>query len=181
MKVGVVGLGNVLMRDDAAGPYVVRRLEAAYEFPEGVELLDLGTPGLDLHPFLEGLDFLILLDTVRSDGKPGEIRTYGRDEILKHPPQPRVSPHDPGVKEALLALEFAGGGPRHVLLIGVLPGEVGQGIGLSPAVQAAVPAIEAAVLRALHEHGIESAPRRPSAAPDIWWERDGTEPVPELR
>lgn len=181
MKVGVVGLGNVLMHDDAAGPYVVRRLEAAYDFPAGVELLDLGTPGLDLHPFLEGLDLLILVDTVRSDGAAGDLRTYDRDGILKHPPQPRVSPHDPGVKEALLALEFAGGGPSDIVLIGVIPASVGQGIGLTPAVQNAVPAIEAAVLRELHERGIVPTERRPVLEPDLWWERDGTDPVPEPR
>ena len=52
-----------------------------------------------------------------------------------------VSPHDPGVKEALLALEFAGEGPDEVLLVGVIPGNVEQSVGLTPPVQAAVPTL----------------------------------------
>ena len=96
----VLGIGNVLMGDDALGPYAVRLLEAEYELPAGVEARDIGTPGGDLIPHLEGSGTAILVDTVRSDGASGELRLYRRDEILKHPPQPRVSPHDPGIKEA---------------------------------------------------------------------------------
>ena len=108
MSVAVLGLGNVLMGDDALGPYTVRVFEAQYEVPEGVEVRDLGTPGLDLTPHLADLTRLILVDTVRSDGDPGDLRLYRLEEVLQHAPGPRVSPHDPGVKEALLSLRFAG-------------------------------------------------------------------------
>ncbi len=48
----VLGVGNALMSDDGLGPYVVRVLEAFYEFPADVEVIDVGTPGLDLTPYL---------------------------------------------------------------------------------------------------------------------------------
>ena len=51
----VLGLGNVLMSDDGFGPYVARVLEAFYEFPDDVEVIDVGTPGLDLTPYLGAL------------------------------------------------------------------------------------------------------------------------------
>lgn len=50
--VAVLGLGNVLMGDDGFGPTVIRELEAAWTPHPEVELLDLGTPGLDLLPFV---------------------------------------------------------------------------------------------------------------------------------
>ncbi len=131
-RITVVGLGNVLMGDDALGPYAVRVLEAGYEFPAGTQVLDLGTPGLDLQPYITGLDALILVDTVSSKGEPGEVRTYRKPDILRHAPQPRLSPHDPGVKEALLTAEFEGTAPAEVYLVGVIPGSSAMGTGLTP-------------------------------------------------
>jgi hydrogenase maturation protease len=171
---GVIGLGNVLMGDDAFGPWVVQTLLAEYEFPDGVSVEDLGTPGLDLMPFLSGLEALVLVDTVRSDAAPGTLRLYRRDEILRHPPQARLSPHDPGVKEALLTAEFAGQGPREVLLVGAVPADGAMGVDLSPALRAAVPLAVSEVLRELERLGCPARRRAAPAAPDIWWTRPGS-------
>src|SRR5258707_1273602 len=75
-RIGVFGLGNVLMSDDAFGPYSIETLKSLYTFPEHVSVRDLGTPSLELVTYIDELDFLIVLDAVHSDGKPGEIRTY---------------------------------------------------------------------------------------------------------
>jgi hydrogenase maturation protease len=176
----VLGLGNVLMGDDGAGPYVIQVLEAGHVLPEGVATLDLGTPGLDLVPYLAGVDVLILVDTVRSGGQPGAVRTWTRDQLLQHAPQPRLSPHDPGVKETLMTLELAGMGPRDVILVGVVPDRVGPGAGLSDAVKNAVPLMIDIVLSCLKERGHEASRRLPFVPPDIWWERPAA-PVPEAR
>ena len=170
-NVAVLGLGNVLMGDDAFGPTVVKVLEAEYEFPPGVSVQDLGTPGLDLTPYLAGLRAAIVVDTVRAGGAPGEVRLYRRDEILKNPPQPRLSPHDPGLKEALLTVEFSGSGPREVLLVGVIPAGVETGVGLSPAVQGAVRSAAAAVVTELARLGVAPSARAVPDPLDLWWER----------
>jgi len=175
-RIAVVGLGNVLMGDDAFGPYVVRMLEAEYEFLDGVTVLDLGTPGLDLTPHLSDIDALIVVDTVHSEGPPGEIRLYRRAQILKHPPGPRLSPHDPGLKEALLLAQLEGRGPRHVWLVGVIPQTTGTGIGLSVPVIQAVEGARDEVLCELERLGRAAVRRREPLEPDIWWEehRDHT-------
>ena len=170
-RVGVIGLGNVLMGDDAFGPWVVQTLLAERDFPEGVAVEDLGTPGLDLTPWVTDLEALVLVDTVRSDAAPGTIRLYRRDELLKHAPQPRLSPHDPGLKEALLFAEFAGRGPREVLLVGAVPATTAMGVGLSPALHAAVPLAAAEVLRELARLECPTTPRSAPRPPDVWWEQ----------
>ena len=171
MQVAVLGLGNVLMGDDALGPHVIAHLIAGYEFPSEVEVEDLGTPGLDLHPHLAGHDVVILVDVVKSQGEPGELKLYDKAQVLKHAPGPRVSPHDPGVKEALLALEFAGACPQEVLLVGVIPDVTcNLEVGLSKEVQAAIPKAEAAVLKELERLGVPAVERQPRSRPDIWWE-----------
>jgi len=172
-SVGVFGLGNVLMGDDALGPTVIAHLVAGFDFPPEVHVEDLGTPGLDLHPHLAGLDALILIDVVKAEGEPGELRLYGKEEILRHAPGPRVSPHDPGVKESLLALQFAGNDPEDILLVGVIPDRIDYEIGLSPRIREALPAVETAVLEGLSRLGRQATVREPRPSADIWWENEG--------
>jgi hydrogenase maturation protease len=168
--VAVLGLGNVLMEDDALGPHVIQALQSAYEFPEGVTVEDLGTPGLDLAPFIMGYSAAIFVDAVRADAPPGTVLTYTRDQILKVAPPPRVSNHDPALKESLLSLEFSGLGPKEVLFVGVVPKSTESRVGLSPEVRDAIPAAMDAVLAELERLG---RPARRLAVPEArtsWWE-----------
>jgi hydrogenase maturation protease len=171
MRTLVMGLGNVLMGDDGFGPYVVRVLESRYDFPEEVSVLDVGTPGLDLVPYLSGPEAVVIVDTVKADAPPGTMKRYDREAILKHPPQPRISPHDPGLKETLLTLDFAGQGPRDVTLVGTVPDSVGTGPGLSDPVRAAVGAAVESVLVELERLGVPARPKAEPRDPDVWWER----------
>ena len=166
----VLGLGNVLMSDDGFGPYVARVLEAFYEFPEDVEVVDVGTPGLDLTPYLLNTDAVIFIDTVSSGGAPGEMRVYDRAEILKYPPQARTGPHDPALKEALLTVDAAGAGPAVVKLIGIIPDWIATGVTLSPAVSGAVTAVVRRVIDELDRLGVPAIPRPVPHVPHIWWE-----------
>jgi hydrogenase maturation protease len=170
-KVRVLGLGNVLMGDDAVGPWVIEELAANWDFPEEVELVDVGTPGLDLVPYVADADTILIVDTVKSDGPSGRIRVYERDQLFARPAQPRLSPHDPGLTEVLFALTLAGSAPRDVVLIGVVPGAVDKGIGLSPAVKEAVPRAAAMVVERLIRLGFLPSRREVTTAPIPWWDK----------
>ena len=169
-RVAVLGLGNVLMGDDALGPYVTRVLQARWDVAPGVLVADVGTPGLDLTPYVAGVERVVFIDTVASASPPGTLKRYRKDEILRNPPPQRVSPHDPGLKETLLTLEFAGRAPREVLLVGVVPVDTEMRTGLSAPVQAAVPAVLETVLAELAAAGLPAAEAAPPRAPDLWWE-----------
>jgi len=178
MKVRVLGLGNVLMSDDGFGPFVIEHLLAAYTFRADVEVIDVGTPGLDLIPYVTGADALVIVDTVKSDGAPGELRQYRKEAILAHLPQPRLSPHDPGLKEALLAADFAGSGAREVLLVGAIPGHTGMGAALTPPLRAAVDEAARAVAAELARLGVPATAR---TRPDVtrpWWTRGPADESP---
>ena len=169
--VRVLGLGNVLMGDDALGPWVVEALSAGWDFPEGVSVVDVGTPGLDLTPFLADADTVILVDTVKSVAPPGTLLVYGRRELAGRAPLPRVSPHDPGLTEALFTLELAGAAPRDVVLVGVVPERVEMGVALSPAVRASIDAAAGEVVRRLSQMGLPPRPRALATPAAPWWER----------
>ena len=165
----VLGIGNVLMGDDGFGPAAIRAFDAAYETGADVEVVDVGTPGLDLMPWFYGAGALIIVDTVKSDAPPGTIRIYDKAAILEHAPAVRVGPHDPGVKDALHAVEFAGRGPRAVTLVGVVPESVEMSTDLSQPVRDAMPAAVAAVAHTLVEYGQAVTPRVHPAALSPWW------------
>ena len=168
-RIAVFGLGNVLLGDDAVGPFVIELLRAGYELPENVAVADLGTPGLGLPAYLSEADAVVLVDAVAATGEPGEVRLYRRADLHRVPPKPRVSPHDPAVQEALALVEFAGSGPRDLLLVGIIPEHSTLGAGLSErARRACQPAIDA-VLCELARLGAPATPRRELQPPNIWW------------
>jgi hydrogenase maturation protease len=151
--INVLGIGNVLMGDDGFGPAVVRAFDAAYTVGPDVDVVDIGTPGLDLTPWLADVDRVIIVDTVKSSDPPGTMRVYDKRDVIRHPPPVRVGPHDPGVKEALLMLEFAGRAPRELTLIGVVPAQTGLAVHLTPVLDAAVAPAVAKLVEVLEQFG----------------------------
>jgi len=187
-RIGIIGLGSVLMGDDALGPYAVELLASRWRLPPEVSLLDAGTPGPDLVDYLIDLDAAIVIDTVRGPagvGGPdpaGSIRLYRREEVMAWPTSPRTSPHDPDLRQALLTAELAGWGPTEVLLVGVVPERVELGTELSPAVRESLGAVESVVVAELRRLGAEPERRALPRGADIWWERDhqGSELVADV-
>lgn len=170
-RIAVIGIGNVLTGDDAVGPTVVRVLEAEWAVPHDVDVIDAGTPGLDLTAYLAELEAVILVDAVKARGAPGELRTYDKKELLERPPVLAMSPHEPGVREALQNAEFMGVSPRAARLVGVIPQAVETGISLSPPVRAAIPRATARVVEELRALGVPLVRRDPPGTPNLWWEK----------
>src|SRR3990172_415523 len=102
-RICVLGIGNVLMGDDALGPYVVKLLEAGYELPSAVEVLELGTPGADLSLHLQGRGVAVVVDAVKARGAPGNLRLLDKAQLLATNPVLPASPHEPGLRETLFA------------------------------------------------------------------------------
>jgi hydrogenase maturation protease len=169
--IAVIGVGNVLLGDDGFGPYVIELLRSRWEFPASVELIDAGTPSLDLASYCRGRDVTILLDAVAARAEPGEIRLYSGEELRGLPMSQRVSPHDPAVQEALWIAELDGGGPRDVLLIGAVPRSTDIGTELSPKLRESAEAAAALVVEHLARHGAPPQPRPEPARSQAWWTR----------
>jgi hydrogenase maturation protease len=165
----VIGLGNVLMGDDAFGPSVVEALHSAFDFPPGVTVLDGGTPGLNLMPLMMDYDVLIVIDTVKSKGAPGEMRLYRKADLSPAARSPRQGPHEPGLDEVLTALDLAGRGPAEVLLIGVIPESVATGTGMSDPLRAAIPLAIREVESELRRHHLAPALKPDADDSCPWW------------
>jgi len=147
VKIAIYGIGNILMGDDGIGPAVINYLSSSALLSDDVTLEDLGTPSLDLPNYLAGYDRVIFIDAVSANAPPGTIRLYSREEIVATPPGIRISPHEPTINDALIVLDFAGGAPKEVVVVGVVPQTLDGGMTLSPAVAGAVPRAAEAVIR----------------------------------
>jgi hydrogenase maturation protease len=170
MRICLMGVGNVLVGDDALGPYVLKTIEAGWDLPANVTVFDAGTPGLDLTLFLDGFDALIAVDALQSKGEPGTVKTYGRIGLLSGVLPVVTSPHEPTLREALMRLDMLGRCPRDVVLIGAIPQGCETGAPLSEPMRRAVPVVVAQVLRELERLGSPATPRHAPCTPDVWWE-----------
>ena len=184
------GIGNVLLGDDGVGPYVVRLLESMYDFDESVEIVDLGTPALDLTHQIVGLHSLILVDSVASGDLPsddpaGTLALYRKEDILRETLEQRLDPHSPTLSECLMTAEMLGAMPQHVLLVGIVGRCYEPGDPLSAAVRQSVgPAIDA-ILKELQQLGFAFQKKLLQDEPDIWWadqwsDQQNADPVEKL-
>ncbi len=136
----VLGLGNVLCSDDGLGVMAVSALMRAFEWPPEVEVLDGGTLGLALLPYVEEAEAAILVDAIRGDAAPGSFMRLEGAEVaagVEH----RLSPHQVGVADLLDGARWLGRYPTRVVLLGLVPATIELGVGCSPAVQAALPVL----------------------------------------
>ena len=133
----VLGLGNVLLGDDAVGPAAIALLRKSYVMPGGVRCLDGGTLGLSLLPYLEDARTVILVDAVLDDGPPGTlVRLSGSD--VGPAVATRLSPHQVGVADLLQGARWHDREPVRLVLLGIVPESIELGVGLSPRVAASM-------------------------------------------
>ena len=133
----VAGVGNIFLGDDGFGCEVARRLAAARSLPDGVKVEDFGIRGLHLaYELLDGYDVLILVDTMGRNEDPGTLTVMEVDPNVEGGVAPDAHDMDPATMLALLT--DMGGKVGRVLVVGCEPAEVGEGIGLSDPVAAAV-------------------------------------------
>jgi hydrogenase maturation protease len=173
----VLGVGNVLLRDDGVGVRVIEELRAAslhdpLTVPDGTRLVDGGTLGMDLLATVREAEALVLVDAVNLGRQPGTVTVLHGDAIVAAGGRDAGAVPG-GVGELLAVARLMGWLPDPVVMIGVQVGDTTFGVGLSASVEAAVPEAADAVrreLRSLHEHAATGR----SGWPAIWLEREAT-------
>ena len=151
MRVVVLGLGNILLRDEGVGVRVIEALAERYVLPPEIEVVDGGTAGMELLNVIAGCDHLLICDAVKDDAPPGTVIKLADAEVPALF-QTRFSPHQLGLADVLATLTLSDEAPRAVTLIGIVPLDMELGIELSPEVGAVMgEAVEkvAATLRGL--------------------------------
>lgn len=147
----IVGIGNILLKDEGVGVHVVEAMRAL-ELPADVELLDGGTSGADLIDFIADRPRVIIIDAVQSSQPPGTVLRMGPDDLIQER-LAALSLHQLGLVETLLMARQLGCPPREVVVFGIQPADLGTGLELSPTIAAVVPRVIGLVLSELqHSH-----------------------------
>jgi|CZKW01.1.fsa_nt_gi hydrogenase maturation protease len=143
----VIGIGNEFRRDDGIGPAVLARLRG--QVPAWVRLvLSDGQPA-GLIEAWTGMPIAVVVDAVLADPPvPGRLHrvVLGAEDAS---PGAQVSSHGLGLDEAIGLARALDRMPDRLIVHAVEAADIGQGVGLTPAVAAAAGDLTAAVLRDL--------------------------------
>jgi hydrogenase maturation protease len=148
-RVLVAGIGNLFLSDDGFGSAVAQRL-AAEPLPEGVRVVDYGIRGMHLaYDLLDGYEALVIVDALPGDGAPGDLTVLevGPDDLGDG----ELDAHGMAPAAVLAGLGRLGGSLPPTYVVGCQPADVGEGIGLSGPVEAALEPAVALVLELLAE------------------------------
>jgi hydrogenase maturation protease len=153
-SIAVIGLGNILLKDEGVGVHAVGALKRNYDFPEEVRLIDGGTLGLDLLPLIEGVEKILFVDAMDLKKEPGAIAVI-EDQEIPSLLEPKLSLHHVGLSDLLFASRFMGNQPAKMALIGMQPETMEIGLDLSPAVLDRFEELLETVVGKLREWGLE--------------------------
>lgn len=130
MKVLVLGVGNILLTDEGIGVHAVNTLLRDYKLPDGVEVIDGGTAGMELLTFIIKADYLIILDAVTAKKPAGTVIRLDNEEVPTFF-RTLISPHEIGLADVLAAASFMEELPEKLTLFGVQPANMELGMDLS--------------------------------------------------
>ncbi|MBI5968198.1 MAG: HyaD/HybD family hydrogenase maturation endopeptidase [Deltaproteobacteria bacterium] len=153
-KISVIGLGNILLRDEGIGVHVVEALRKDFDFSQDFRLLDGGTLGLDLLPYVEGTEKILFVDAIDLQKEPGTIAII-EDEEIPSCLKPALSFHEIGLADLLFAAKFVGIKPPKVTLIGIQPEKIEMGLTLSDTLSENFGKLLNTILEKLREWGVE--------------------------
>jgi hydrogenase maturation protease len=140
----VVGIGNVLLRDEGIGCHLVQAL-GEVELSD-VEIIDGGT-SWDVLQLSDDIDKLVIVDAVKGGGMPGQIYRFRIEDITLEQ-KPLLCLHDMSLVDNLKLMRLWHNIDEAVI-IGVEPKDIDWGLELSPELQEKIPRIMDVILAEL--------------------------------
>jgi hydrogenase maturation protease len=125
----ILGIGNLLNRDEGVGIHAVRALQQKNTVGD-FEIIDGGTLGLNLLPLVEEASHLIVLDAIDARQVPGTLIELTRDQVPLFS-SIKMSQHQLSFQEVLGLAQIRGHFPAHLTLLGIQPADLKVGVDLS--------------------------------------------------
>lgn len=155
-KVVIIGVGNILLKDEGIGIHATEHLKRLYDFPSNVEIVDGGVGGLNLLPYMERAENLIIIDAVQANAEPGAIFRFTPKDIstkVKY----KTSLHEMGLQEVFAIANATGKRCPKTVIIGIQPKDISSyGMELTAEVEAKLPDILNMVVSELKGIGIRA-------------------------
>ena len=156
----VLGLGNVLWADEGFGVRAAEALNAQWCLSPEARVMDGGTQGILLLPWVQTARQLLILDAVDYGLEPGTIKIVTGDDVPSYMGVRKVSMHQAGFQEVLMSARLTDQYPERIALIGVQPELLDDyGGSLRQVVRARIPEAVALAVRLLQDWGITTVER----------------------
>jgi hydrogenase maturation protease len=162
MRAVVLGVGNVILTDEGAGVRAVEALERGWKLPENVLAIDGGTSGMEMIEELSNLDFLIILDVVKTGAAPGTVVKIAGEDIPVFF-RKKLSPHQIALPDVLASLELLDTMPKEIVVLGVEFISLELGMEMTPTVAEKVPVLAAMAAAELAARGYAVTPLKMAA------------------
>ena len=153
----ILGIGNVLWADEGFGVRCVETLAHNWAFDDRVKILDGGTQGLYLLPFLEDADVLLVFDAIDYGLTPGTLKVIEGADVPAFMGAKKMSLHQTGFQDVIATAQLMGYCPDTLVLIGCQPEELEDyGGGLRDIVAARIEPAIAIALKKLAKLGFQA-------------------------
>lgn len=117
----ILGIGNILWADEGFGVRCVEAMNAGFDFEDDVRLMDGGTQGLFLLPWICSVSRLLIFDAIDFGLAPGELRVIQDEDVPQYMGVKKISMHQTGFQEVLMSARLLRDSPQQLALIGVQP------------------------------------------------------------
>ncbi len=161
----ILGIGNILWADEGFGIRAVEALHAEYAFPDKVRIMDGGTQGIFLLPWVRNARRLLIFDAIDFGLPPATLKLIRDDDVPRFMGVKKMSMHQTGFQEVLSSAQLADELPEEIALIGVQPELLDDyGGSLRDSIRAQIPSAITLALEVLEQWGVpaivrDNAPR----------------------
>jgi hydrogenase maturation protease len=152
-RITILGLGNILMRDEGFGVHFIRWFSERYSLPENVKIVEGGTMGYALLGPISLSRYLIVIDVLKLDDEPGSVYRFTREDMEAHLPPP-TSAHEVTFQDVLFKAELIDECPETVFLCIIPENYADMDLEMSPRLKDRFPAMEELLLKELLLHDI---------------------------
>ena len=153
-NIAVLGLGNILLKDEGVGVKVVDIIKEKFAFSPEVDIIDGGTLGLDLLPLIEDREKVLIIDAVDFGKGPGFIAAIEDDEIPAVL-SAKMSVHSIGLSDVLFAAKLLDITPGKLCLIGIQPQSLEVGLDLTDCISDKIEQLVDMAIKKLQEWNVE--------------------------
>jgi hydrogenase maturation protease len=160
LTAAIIGLGNILLKDEGVGVHVVNTIRERYTFSPEVQIIDGGTLGLDLLPFFEGKQEILIIDAVDFRKEPGHIGML-EDDAIPSTLFSKLSVHHIGLSDVLFAAKLKDLTPSKLCLIGIQPQSLEVGLEMTDCIRDRIEDVIALTIKKLKEWNIQCALQSP--------------------
>jgi hydrogenase maturation protease len=152
-RVLLLGVGNILLRDEGLGVHALHLIISDYDLPKSVTCMDGGVMGLDLLPHIGNCTHLLVIDAIEASQDPGTLLRLEGDDIHTSLAC-KLSIHQLGLQEVLATSKLIGCYPTQTVLWAMQPESLEWGLDLTATVMAQLNTLVHEVVKELRNWGV---------------------------